>query len=260
MSRDDVHKREVRFPGRIQTECVYSGESHLGSAHNLSRTGVLIEGDMPSPPPGPVDITLKAPSGKLTVFVTGRVARYSPPDGDAEAVLAIEFGALSEDQRRGIESLLARLKEAHPPGPFDALRPDASPIDIRKALDAVPLPQRVSLAARALAREREILRHDHHSAVLEALAHNPGLTSAEARALAESENALASTVEAIAGDPRWSKDEDVRLTVAASPRVPLHVGERIISELKPPALRRLMSRPGLQGPLRQKVLRILARG
>lgn len=257
---EEPPRRGYRFPLAVEAELHDPSGSFLCAAENLSRTGVLLVGSLPPPAQEQVDITLKDRSGSHKTRVTGKVVRASSDDVDGLR-LAIEFVGLNDDQRDGLEILLARLLESGPPpGPLDALKPGASPLEIKKALEAIPLPQRRDLATRASVRERDYLRLDSNPAVLDALVRNPNLALAEARAVATSGFLSAPSIDALASDPRFGSDEELILTLAVHPRIALTTGERLTASLKPPQLRRLLAKPGLNPALRDKLLKRLTRG
>lgn len=260
MTPDDTHRRGSRFVAGIPAECRSEGRVFTCSAHNLSRTGVLLEGALSPSSGAALDLTLKSPTGTFWVAVRGRVIRDEADPESGTFRLAVEFSELSPEQKESLEVLIARVIEGQAPGPLEALRPDASVPEIRKALEAVPLPHRIALASRANLREREILRVDLNPAVLESLARNPNLILAEARALAQSPHLIPSTLEILAHDTRWTRDEDLRNWIVAHPKVPLAVGESIIAAMNPPVLRKLLQRPGLPAVLREKIVKKLARG
>jgi hypothetical protein len=230
-------------------------------ADDISRFGALLTGPIPPCNPGErLDLTLKAPVGTLELQASVRVVRHAPlPDG-SEASLAVEFVDLSDEQRSVLAALVARIMEGFAPAPLEGLRPGAPPNEVRKALEAVPLAHRIALAVRAGPRERELLRQDIQPAVLEGLARNPNLLPAEAHAIAASPHILPSTLEIFLTDTRWAKDDELRGLVAIHPRVPLALAERAISGLKPPALRKLLQAPSLNGAVREKILRRIQRG
>jgi hypothetical protein len=175
--------------------------------------------------------------------------------------LAIEFVDLDEAQRDDLEILLARLLESDPPAsPLDALKPGVSPLEIKKALESIPLPQRLSLATRAPLREREFLRLDTNAAVLDALVRNPNLVLAEARTIAASPFLSSPSIDALAADPRFGADEELVLALAVHPRIALPTAEKLTAPFKPPQLRRLLAKPGLNPSLRDRLLKRLTRG
>jgi len=155
---------------------------------------------------------------------------------------------------------LARLIETPTPGPFDGLRPGAAPHEVKKALEAIPLQQRIGMAQRADLKQREVLRQDQHPAVLEALSRNANLTLPEARALAGSIFLQAGTVDALANDPKFRADEELRMVLATHPRVPLSTAERLTAGFNSAQLKRLLAKPGLNAGLRDKLFRKVARG
>ncbi len=140
------------------------------------------------------------------------------------------------------------------------MKPGASPLEIKKALEAVPLTQRISLSSRAGAKEREYLRLDTTPAVLEALVRNPGLSVGEARVIATSVYLMPGTLDALANDPRFKEDEELRLTLASHPRVSLGTAERVTADLKPPQIKKLLAKQGLNQLLREKLFRRMTRG
>lgn len=214
-------------------------------------------GSLPELPAGDVHLTLIAPRGDLRVRLRGRIARREPASARGEqGSLAVEFLHLDPSEADGLETLLARLIEGTAPGPLEQLKADAGPHEVRKALEAIPLAHRIALASRAGPRERELLRHDLQPPVLDALSRNPNLLLAEARALAALATLPASAIEQLAADPRWSRDEELRLLLLAHPRTPAPLADRLLGELRAVALRRLLQR-SLPGPVREKAVKRL---
>lgn len=214
-------------------------------------------GSLPELPADEVHLTLIAPRGDLRVVLRGRVARRhrGAVRGEEDSV-AIEFRDLERAEADGLETLLARLIEGTAPGPLDRLKPDAGPHEVRKALDAIPLAHRIALASRAGPRERELLRQDLQPPVLDALSRNPNLLLAEARALAALAHLPASAIEHLAADPRWSRDEELRLLLLGHPRTPVPLADRLLGDLGVFALKRLLQR-SLPGPVREKAVKRL---
>jgi hypothetical protein len=167
---------------------------------------------------------------------------------------------LADETRTKLEDLLARCMEAQSPAPLETLLPGAPPHEVRRVLDTIPLPHRIALAAHAGPREREFLRQDQHPQVLESLARNPNLLMAEARVIAANPLLAPSTLDVLAADPRWARDEELRVAVATHPRVPMPLAERIVKDLPQPALRKILHRPSTNPAIREKVVRRLARG
>ncbi len=229
-------------------------------AEDLSRTGVLLAGRLPDLAPGPVTVRIRSRAGDLEGRFPGKAVRAEGDSSETGRRIGIEFVDLAPDQQRILESLLARLMEGMAPGPLQSLRPGAPPHEIRKALEAVPLPHRIALAVRGGPRDREILRHDPQPQVLESLARNPNLMSAEALSLASNPQIASSTLEILASDPRWAADWETRVVLASHPRVPFVLAERIVAGLPPPALKKALARPSLHSALRDRILKRLARG
>jgi hypothetical protein len=169
--------------------------------------------------------------------------------------MALEFVDMDDSKRDAIEVFVARLLEAPAATSFEHLKPGASPQDVKKALEAIPLAQRISMSSRAPLKDREILRLDSNPAVLEALVRNPGLGVEEARALAASAYLLPGTLELLAIDLRFKDDEALRMAVAVHPRVSLATAEKVTAALKAPQIRKLLAKPGLSQALRDKLLR-----
>lgn len=252
--------RGYRFHAGLPAVLLEGDAERSCTAHDLSRTGVLLVGEFPRPAGGEVEFIVRSLAGDLEQRFAGRTTRVESGEKPGELRIALEFLSLGAEQKKSLEVLLARVMEGMAPAPLESLVPGAPSHEVRKVLDAVPVPHRIALAARAGPREREFLRQDGNPQVLEALARNPNLLLAEARALAASAALLPSTLEVLASDPRWSKDEELRIAVASHPRVSVPVAERLIAGLAGPALRKLLARPSLLPTLRDKVVKKLARG
>lgn len=217
-------------------------------------------GALPPPAQERVDLTLKDRSGSHQAHLTGRIIRASTDDESSNLSLAIEFVEMDDARRDDLEILLARLLESGAAaGPFDSVKPGASPLDVKKVLEGIPLPQRLNLASRAALREREYLRMDTNPAVLDALIKNPNFLLAEARAIAAVPFLSPGSIDALALDPRFGGDEELILALAAHPKIAPPALDRLTGQLKPPQLRRLLAKPGLTAALRDRLLKRLAR-
>jgi len=252
---DDTSRHGYRFRTGVAAELYDGGRTVVCGAENISRSGVLLVGDLSAPSAELVDFALRAPTGTLTVRLSGRVIRIEPGSGGDATRIAIEFVDMDDSRRGALEVLLARLLETPSVGPLDALKPGATPQEIKKALEAIPLPQRIALSSRASLKEREILRLDTNPVVLEALAHCSNLGLAEARALAASQFLMFGTLDALANDPRFRQDEELRMAVAVHPRVSLSTAEKVTADFKEPQIKKLLAKPGLNQILREKLLR-----
>lgn len=224
-------------------------------AENLSRSGVLLVGDLQGQPEETMELALIPPTGSLTLRLSGRVIRVEPGPGGQGVRMALEFVNLDDSRRGAIEVFVARLLEAPSATPFDHLKPGAPPQEIKKALEAIPLAQRIAMSSRAPLKDREILRLDTNPAVLDALARNPGFGVEEARALAVSAYLLPGTLDALANDLRFKDDEAVRMAVAVHPRVSPPTAEKVTANFRVPQLKKLLAKPGLSQALREKLFR-----
>jgi hypothetical protein len=226
-------------------------------AYNLSRTGSLVVGQFPSLVGYRVEVTFRYPQGDLSVRLAGRAVRADHEEGEDH--LALEFMEIDDDKRDALEILLARVIEGHSPAPIEALRPGAPVNEVRRALEQVPVPHRISLATRAKPREREFLCQDTHPQVLEALVRNPNLRPDEARTIAELPHLQPSTLELLSRDPRWANDEAMSCAIVAHPRTPLTLAQRIVDKLKPAAIKKLIQMPGVPPSIRTQLQRKLVR-
>lgn len=248
-------RKGSRFAAGLPATLHIGGRDHPCTVHNLSRTGALLRGRFPEPTTAAgIEISLHAPHGGLSVRLPGRLVR-SRKEGEDENRLALQFGTLDPEQRDRLETLIARVIEGHTPAPIETLKPGASPAEVVRALEQVPVAHRVALAARATPREREFLRQDPSPQVLEALVRNRSLLPAEARTLATLPHLLPTTLEILATDPRWSSDEELKVLLASHPRVSLGLARRIVSGLGEPSLRKLVQRPGINPTLRGELAR-----
>lgn len=244
----------------FQAEVFLERSRHPCRAHDLSRHGVLLVGAIPRPDTDQVRVVIRAATGPLQLAVEARVARYESDSAGEDARLGLSFDRLDDGDRDRLEALLARLAEVQTAAPLENLRPGATPTEIRKALEAMAVPQRIALATHAGPREREFLRLDSHPTVLDSLARNPNLLVTEARAIASTVHVLSATLEFLAHDPRWSKDPELVLIVASHPHAPLPLAERLALALGVAQMKRLVQRPSLNPLLRDKLLKRIARG
>jgi hypothetical protein len=257
---EDPVRKGYRFPAGVPATFQDDGHAVECVAVNLSRSGALLSGVFPVPGSGRLDVMLRTPSGGFSIQLPARIIRVDGDGASGESRLAIEFEDMDATRRDAIEVFLARLLESQPTTSLDGVKPGASPLDIKKALEAIPLTQKVTMAQKADAKQRELLRYDTHVAVLDSLIRNSNFALAEARALASSPYLQTGTIDMLANDPRFRNDDELRLTLATHPKVSPFTAERLTSALKPPEIRKLLARPGLSPSLRDKLLKKMVRG
>jgi len=228
------------------------------TAYNLSRSGALLVGRFPRLTGYRVEVSIRHTQSDLTLRLAGRVVRARDAE-DGQQKLALQFIELTDARRDALEVVLARIIEGHSPAPIEALKTGATPDEVRRALELVPLPHRISLAARAGPRERGFLRQDSHPQVLEALARNPNLLPAEARALAAVPHLQPSTLELLSRDPRWSKDDEVRVAILSHPRIPPALARRIVDGFDAQSVKKLVQVSGVPSAIRMELQRRVRR-
>lgn len=251
--------RQARFSVEASA-VVHAGDGDFScTVEDLSRSGVRLAGNLPTSLDRILDLTLRGGRSDPELRIRARPARWTEGPGGRGA--AFEFLDVAADQHRGIDRLVeSRAARAPDPGAgLDALRPGASLREIRAALESIAVPQRIALAARAGRKERDALRHDSLPAVLDALARNSQLTLAEARALAASPHLSPGTLEALAADSRWDRDEELRVAIVSNSRTPPPLADRLVGELGADRARRLLRRPGLAPLARERLSRRVAR-
>lgn len=253
-----LKRSSPRFSTGIHARLRIGEAGHTCRVHDLSRTGALLEGRLPRAEGGErVEVILSDPTGNLEVALSARIARVDRV-GAGETRIAVAFDTPADDAQRQLEALVSRVLEARTVVPLDDLPENAAPAEIRRALASIPLAHRVALATKGKPRERQLLLLDTHPNVLEALARNPNLAAPEARELAKLRHLLATTLELLARDRRWRDDEDIKVAIATHHRVPVPLADSLLSEMKPPALRKALASPSLNDALRRKILYWLA--
>ena len=256
---DDTHQRQTnRFHAALPAVVHEGGREYPCVAENLSRNGVLIVGDVPAPPQALLELTIRSTAGDLELHIRGRVARVVEEDGGQRRV-GLQFDDSRPSSLDVLEVLVARVVEGRAPGALDTLSKTASSIEIRDVLAKIPVAHRVMLAQRAGQRERQFLRQDPDSGVLEGLARNPNLILPEMKMLLRRPELLPSTLDIIATDPRWRHDEEIRMLVATHPRVSFPTADRVLARMSDLERQRIANQPGLQRGVKDKLMQQLSR-
>src|SRR5580765_4185995 len=109
---DGPARHGYRFRTGVHAELELGGRTIACEAQNLSRSGVLLVGDLEKPAQDTVELSLVLPTGSLTVRLSGRVIRVEPdPEGEGTR-MALEFVGMDDSRRDAVETLVARLLEA----------------------------------------------------------------------------------------------------------------------------------------------------
>ena len=259
---DDSHsdgRGASRFQAGVSGRVLIGERSHTCRVENLSRSGALLVGEIPSTVGPRVSVALES-AGDLKFNTVARVIRATiEPDG-VSIRAAIEFDYLEPPQREVLENLISRVVEGMSPDALLALDPDATNEEIRATLEQVPVAHRIGLAVRALPRIRELLLHDTNPQVLDGLARNPSLAPPELRRLLQIRVLLPRTVERLAGDGKWRAVEELQVLIACHPNTPYQAAERVLERLSPAAKQRALGQPGLNPTLRARLGQSSRRG
>jgi hypothetical protein len=250
----DETPRANRFRTGLSAEVHYGSDTVHCDVSNLSRTGVFLAGLVPRTTEGPVHLTLKSTTGDLEVRLTGRVVRQDAATSDAPGGVAVEFHPPEAPEKAKLDALVARVIGGSNPSPIQNLRQGMPMHELRKALEAIPLSDRIATATRAVTpKDREILRCDSHPLVLQALARNSNLSLDDARALASQPHALPGLLEMLAADGRFKQDDELKVLLLSHPQCPPGAADAMIAVLRTPLIRRLLARPSLSPIVRTKV-------
>lgn len=248
-----AHRTASRFQAGVPAVVTVAGQSYTCDAHNLSRTGALLTGDLPRVD-GRIELSISTAAGDREVTLTGTVRRHAAATGDEPAQLGVEFTDLDDATNDALDVAIARVVEGFTPGPLRALGPNPTPDAIRAALEKISLVHRMNLAARGAIAERELMLHDPNLRVIDAVARNPQLTLPEARALIRRRPLLPSTIDHFARTRRWTADPRLAIDIAAHPSAPLQTAESLVRAMTPVQRRELLERSGVHPVLREKLL------
>lgn len=252
-------ERANRYLAGLPASMQLDGLEHPCRAHDLSRNGVLLVGDFPRPEVRQVRVTVSSASGDLQLTTDARVVHCEKnPEGPGNRI-GLQFLEIEEEDRATLESLVSRVIEGMTPAALEQLPENASPQEVREALDRVPLPHRITLAKRGLPKHREHLMRDLHLQVIDALARNPNLLLHEIVTLLRMPNLLPHTLATISKDPRWGGHEQVNVLIAIHRNTPLPVAEEVVSRLRLPALQKVIQAPALHAAIKTKLLRRIGR-
>jgi len=255
-----AHRAKSRFVTALPAVLHADGADVVCRAGNVSRAGALLEGRMPVPGSPDVELTLSTAQGDRSVRVRAQLMHAHEDSESGEVRLGVRFEGLTVDQGEAIDSIVSRVVEGMAPAALALIDPKASVGEIRAALSRITPAHRLTLASRtADPVERGILRHDADPHVLEGLARNPNSNLPEIKTLLRRTDLLPSTLEIVAGDPRWTTDEELKIMVATHPRVTFLTADKVVNQLSPLALDRVVRRPGLQPGVKQKLMVRLSR-
>lgn len=248
-----------RFLAALPATVRHEGRDLACEAFNLSRSGVLLVGDLPQPDEPDLELRVTSAAGDLELCTTARLVHVQRDETKRETKLGMQFVDLDPAQNETVDLLVARVVEGMAPAALDGLPRGASLAETRDALRKISLAHRVALAQRGQAREREILRQDPDPNVLEALARNARITLPEVITLARLPHLLPSTLDIMANDPRWGGSDELKILLATHPRVTFVTANGIVTRMNDILVQRLLQRSGLQPAVREKLMARLAK-
>jgi hypothetical protein len=250
---ESTDRSSARFLAGVGASLFWDGHEYGCHVENLSRTGALLAGELP-PAAGPrVRVILTSTTGDLRFESEARVLRITTDE--AATRIGVEFEAMEPDARETLELLISRVVEGRAPAALEALPIDATPEQIRDALNGTAIVHRASLATRCVPRMREILLHDTDPSVLDGLARNPTLTPPELRNLLGKNQLLPRTLETLSRDGRFRGLEELRILIACHPNALLTTAEGLFYTLTTDGRKRALRQPGLKPLLRARLAR-----
>jgi hypothetical protein len=254
MAATDYSKRKVsRFFAGLLANFHFLGEDHACEALNLSREGMLLVSQFSPPLDKSLRLSLRTTTGDLVLQASCRVHRVDQHEDGTQ--IGVSFQNLNADQETTLNAIVSRVIEGQSPAPLAALPKDAKPAQIKQALEKVALMHRVVLARHADSQERGYLILDENPQVLESLARNRKININEIITLARLPHLYPSTIEIMAKDARWKKNDELQILLASHSRVSYPVADSILPRLDQAAREKLLRQPGLQAAIRMKLLR-----
>ena len=101
--------RDNRFLAGLPASMQLDGLEHPCRAHNLSRNGVLLVGELPTPEVNEVRVTLSSSTGDLQLTTDARVVHCEQnPEGPGNRI-GLRFLEIEEEDRATLESLVSRV-------------------------------------------------------------------------------------------------------------------------------------------------------
>lgn len=254
MAKPDRHERgTARFCAGVPATLHWQGATLPCRAENLSRSGALLEGKLPTTAGPSIEVTLSSVAGDLSVRLPAEIRRIGSDDEGRLIQLGLQFGEITAAAAETLELLVARVIEGVTPAMLGMLPPNPTLRQVRDALERVPVAHRSALAVRGTARDRELLFQDGDPRVLDALARNPNLTPPEFRALLRIRKLLPRTLQQLARDSRWISSEEFKVMIACHPNTSFDVADRLIEGLSPGGQKKALLTPGLNPVLRAKL-------
>jgi len=132
------------------------------------------------------------------------------------------------------------------PLPIEALedsQTNAETVEKSKSVQAqiaeCSIPQKIKLALFGNQLTRAILIRDSNKIIPFFVLQNPRLTSGEIQEIARSANSDSNVLRAIASNPAWLKDYQVKLALVCNPKVPINVSLPLVKYLKERELKQL---------------------
>lgn len=251
-------KRASRFHASLGARLQHGGATHSCETVNLSRTGALLALPGSAPTESEVVLALETPNGDLRVHLVARVV-HTEPGTDGRTRVGVQFADPGPREKKTLAAMVSRLVEGNSPAALASLKPGSKPDEIRKALENMPVVHRMQLAGRAMAQERQYLRQDSNPQVLDALSRNPNINLTEIKMLVRNQALRVATLESIASDPRWKRDQELKVLLTTHPRITYKLAETLVGEMNERSVQQALRRPGFPLELKTALLSPLTR-
>lgn len=250
------HRTAHRFLAGLKGTLLLGEKRFTCRTLDLHRLGVMVEGEFDAAGHTSATVVLQS-SSDLSFEAHGRVTHVFSDPTSGYTHLGLEFESIAPDQNESLERLIARVIEGMNPEPLAHLERGASVAEIRDALSKIPLVHRITLAHRALPKDRGFLKHDESPQVIEALCRNPQITMPEVMQILRFPMLLPTTLEFLSRDARWTANEEIRIVIATHPRVTFPTADRLVKTLSLVGIRRVIRRPGLNPAIKDRLVQTI---
>lgn len=194
------------------------------------------------------EVTLNVPWLGRQVRVMGRVTGTSNTPEGRRVHVELTDGPLGRIDQ--IAEMLGRFRSGNLVEPVHGE-------NLGKRIKAMGPSLRAMLAVKASPEERKLLMTDADPKVIDLLLKNPNLSIAEVRTLAARRNITKRHLEYIALNTTWMADDQVRLVIARSPKIPDHLAQGILRPLPTATLRQIALEPNTSVNTRRTTIAIL---
>ena len=243
---------------------------------NLKNLGLFLPSDQPLPLHTRIQLRLVVPGRPNPIELFGAVVHVATPDQPLPGLppgMAVQLEPFGPEANQAFAAARGGSEALEPAGTAGADSPAASAegggkfgegigmgdgVNIFQAVRAASLTEKIRLAKQGNRQVLNVLIQEGDKQIMRFVVQNPRLGSAEVLQILKNTGTAMEIIQAIAKNPSWMQNDEVRYQLVICPRTPLPLALQAINNLNLKDISKIAKSNSVKAQLKSTALRLLS--